>query len=413
MNLADSQHLLLDLLSTQRPVRQASLDALSPSDWIRIRDMAREHRLLPMLHWRLTHEHADLVVEPSLRAELQDANRKATLRALRLQRELGGIVRILASVGIPCLALKGAYLAFAVYPQPALRPMRDLDVLVDPAQAPAAYAALREAGFTPGHDVQGDVATCIAEEKHLPLLVAPGGGVNVELHVRLTPKRDGQAHGLEAAGLWERQVRREVAGQQIAYLSPTDLLLHLIYHAAYDHRLNNGPLTLCDLAGLIGTNAIDWPRFWDRARDSGWLRGSLLLLRMTQRYFGDLAIPYDDIAADELEAASRFADEGATLTLCSHDKLYVSLATSMAGQSLPRKMLLVARRFFPTPTALALQDADTRTSRMGLLRANGRKIHRMLTVRLPLLLSQLRRSSSRRDIRREVHQAAELGRWLA
>jgi hypothetical protein len=45
--------------------------------------------------------------------------------------------------------LKGAALAHLVYPEPLLRPMRDIDILVRAEEVYRGYALLPQIGFTP------------------------------------------------------------------------------------------------------------------------------------------------------------------------------------------------------------------------------------------------------------------------
>lgn len=105
----------------------------------------------------------------------------------------------------------------------------------------------------------------------------------VELHTRLIetlPKEEeGDALSNVALLLGRREIR-----EGVPYLSPTDTLLHLIVHAAYDHQFNNGPLTLNDVALMIQSARIDWKRFWLMAKAGGWERGCLLILELASYY---------------------------------------------------------------------------------------------------------------------------------
>lgn len=71
--------------------------------------------------------------------------------------------------------LKGAALAYLVYPQSGLRPMRNVDVLVSRSQARQAQALLAEMGFKappPGDDLPTKRLTVAQrEEEGLPVSV--------------------------------------------------------------------------------------------------------------------------------------------------------------------------------------------------------------------------------------------------
>ncbi len=402
------QRLLLDLLSSHRTVTQSDLDVLSDADWAQLLELAHQHRLHALLHWQFNDKFAALVVPETVRARCADVFQRGTLRALAVQRALVQAVRLLDAAGIPCIALKGAFLAFGAYPQPALRPLRDLDLLVTRHQALAAYAALVSAGFTRS-DNPDDYSPegCLTDKKHLPPLRDPGAMFSIELHTRVTLPEEGEAGGFEGTGLWMRRITRQFAGQEIAYLSGTDLLLHLIYHAAYDHHLENGPLTLVDIAWLLRTTPIDWPRFWQQAHTSGWTRGSLLLLALTRHYFEDAEISFEGVATDEVAEATRYAQVAAPLIARPPFSRGTKFAISLAGKSPWQSLANVAGRVLPSRSTLAAQFPEARGAG-GLALAYARNIVRALTVKLPRVVRDAHKSSARRQRR----QALELEHWL-
>ncbi len=100
---------------------------LSPTDWDALDALAAEHRLQPLLH---SHRRADPAVPERLRAVWKAAHREAGLIAMTQRADLLDTVALLRAEGIEPVAMKGAWLAWHAYPQPTLRPMRDLDLLV-------------------------------------------------------------------------------------------------------------------------------------------------------------------------------------------------------------------------------------------------------------------------------------------
>ncbi len=139
-------------------VEQLAARAPDPSD-------LRFHRLELVAARRLR----DAGEEPA--PQLGDAERLAALVALAAPVVLG---RARAAYGGRMALFKGPELA-ARYPDPALRPYRDLDLLVD--DAPAAQEALLAAGFAPTGLWADDL-----ELHHLQPLCWPGLPLGVELH---------------------------------------------------------------------------------------------------------------------------------------------------------------------------------------------------------------------------------------
>lgn len=264
--------------------------ALTPADavaLIRARpegstDVARAHRLEPLLRWRL----GALGCEDLLTDRLKQADRAWMLRSLETQAQLVRATRILSSHGIPHAFLKGAFLAFHAYPAPRLRPTRDLDVLVPHADAVHAFNALLKGGFERLAEHQGDADAARDVAHHLPPLRSSRGMVTIEVHVRLYARDFHLPEPAVDPDFWQRVVHRPVGGTLVPYESPTDLLLHLVLHAAVSHTLDNGPLLLTDVAFLVQREPIDWPALWERAHVAGHTRTVALVLAMVERFSG-------------------------------------------------------------------------------------------------------------------------------
>lgn len=399
--------LLLDLLSTEREVDERRLASLGTEDWDALCLLSAQNRVGPLLDWRLRHERAGLTVPAAVRERLAADHQASTVRTLALRRELVLVNRALAAAGIPTVALKGAYLAFFVYPDPALRPLRDLDLLVSQADAVAAYEALVARGYVCTLDVQGDPAACAAHEKHLPPLRGPAG-VAVELHVRLGARGGGgDVRGAESAA-WKRLVERTVAGQAVCFPSPADLLLHTVLHALYVHRLDNGPLTLADVALLARTEPVDWTLFWRLAGEGGWARGCRLVLAMAERYYGRLPAGATASAGAEWADAEAFASRVSTLTLRDVEaRGDVKVAAALEGRTAGGKAAYLLGRAFPPKTVIATRYPVAADSPAVYL-WYAPHLAWILGRRLPEFVAN-RHSVAVED---EAGRLAELDRWL-
>jgi hypothetical protein len=279
---------LLALLTTRQRVPADACAAWTEEDWARALAMLAQHRLEPMLHWRLAHERAHVGVPDGVREQLKAAFAKATLRWLAIQGDLVKVHRLMADAGVAHIVLKGPFLAQHAYPHPALRPMRDLDVLVPQPEALFVFDLLVAGGCRRSPRFPGDPASFLEGRKHLPPVLAPSGRLLIELHARLTKRSEADqaaAALLDEQAIWQRRVNLPLAGSALDFMAPTDLLLHMIVHAAYEHRFDNGPLVLSDIAYLVERHAIDWPLLRAMAERGRWLRGARLLLRMTAAAF--------------------------------------------------------------------------------------------------------------------------------
>jgi len=80
-----AQRQLLTLLG-EPPV---TLSELSEQDWTTLISVASRHRLLPLLHWQLSHIDAKASIPPFVLERLSNAYRNATCRASNRARHFG------------------------------------------------------------------------------------------------------------------------------------------------------------------------------------------------------------------------------------------------------------------------------------------------------------------------------------
>jgi hypothetical protein len=125
--------------------RQLRQLAGNPWNWGEVIAEAERHRLAPLLYYHL--KKAEVSIPDSARRQLQGLyvrHRRANQARLQVLYEVMAAYR---SAGVPALLLKGAALCHLVYPEPGLRPMSDLDILVPACQARKAQEILAGLGF--------------------------------------------------------------------------------------------------------------------------------------------------------------------------------------------------------------------------------------------------------------------------
>jgi Uncharacterised nucleotidyltransferase len=403
---------LIEMLALHKRTPIAANAPVTMSDWSGILCMARQHRLRPLLYWQLSNCPPSAPLPKPVEDELAADFRLHTLRSLELRAAIIRIQRCLRERGIEAAFLKGAFLAFQVYPHPALRPLRDLDVLVPRERSLAAFDALMNAGFA-RYDVRsGDPAAATLYCKHLPPLISQSGSVLVELHTRLfeTHADCGSAPGelADDPHVWDRRIYSEEGQERVAYLSPADQLLHVMVHAIVDHHLDNGPLTLADIAYLVRQTQIDWPSFWKNAATGGWLKVCWLLLHAVDRLYVPLAFPRPEFA-DLPRPSEHLIDAVGTLMLDDRGRrLDLGLGAEMqqAGPLAARARVLLGR-LFPSRGRLAAYEA---TSQRHLPVARAYLAHwwRLASVRLPEYLAHRRAAG----FSEEAGALARLQSWM-
>ena len=144
-------------------------------------------------------------------------------RALR--RQAVELIGALNEQGITPALLKGGLALFdGPYADPAVRMMRDLDILVPAGSRADAIAVLEQLGYrlarqhAAGHHAFGDFAR-------------PNDPGSVDLHTELVDP----SHVLPASEVWGRAEPRQTGG--VRYFSPcaTDRIMHNLLHAQIHH----------------------------------------------------------------------------------------------------------------------------------------------------------------------------------
>lgn len=179
-------------------------------------------RLLPLVHAnleRLGCAHPRMGLIHGLR-------RRAWVETQIRVRDAATALGLLAGAGIPALVAKGIPLALCYYERPGLRPMADIDLAVEPAQAKAAMRLLVAGGWQP---VQPDLparADYLIAARHAAVFRGRSG-VELDLHWHLL-------HESTTAGTGRRfrdaAVPIDVGGVPALRLGPTHMLMHVTIH---------------------------------------------------------------------------------------------------------------------------------------------------------------------------------------
>jgi hypothetical protein len=202
----------------------------------------------------------------------------STSRNLIIYRELAEILKALQPAGIPVTLLKGVYLAKWIYPEIALRPMSDIDLLVHRDDLSRAASILQGLGYQYGRAF--NLKREARQHQHIPALWQTGKAP-VELHWHIaTP---GSSLVVDLEGLWARTQPVDVAGAPAQVLSPEDFLLHLSFHLLQEEFIR-GLKRLYDIATLTSIlgQRIDWLQLQSRSREWNFRKGLFLVLHLAK-----------------------------------------------------------------------------------------------------------------------------------
>ncbi len=228
------------------------------SDWAEVPAQAETQGLGPLLYWPL--KAAGVTPPLAVKRELQSLYLRHRHANMVRSRALAEILTAFAAAGIPARVLKGAALAWLIYPEPGLRAMRDIDILVPVAQARQAQQLLQELGFSAAVPAPADPLP----DKHLALASRRDEGlqISIELHHNLFHAFDPAS--MTMADLTGPPLEFEVNGVTAYALGPEDMLWHLSQHIAY-HASVWEPIRLVWVADLVGfANRFAAQTDWDK-----------------------------------------------------------------------------------------------------------------------------------------------------
>jgi hypothetical protein len=246
-------------------------------DWAKVIRLAEHHGVLPLVYQAL--RSCTGSIPAAILGELQNRYEQNARKNLRFTAELFRILDCLEGHGIPAIPLKGPVLAETVYGNLALRDFSDLDVLVEQDDVLKAKAALGALGYAANIQLSSAQERAYLATGYEYTFDGPAGKNVLEIQWGILPRfyavefsiREffGRARSLN---LWGRTVRA---------LAPEDLLLALCVHAAKHAwvRLH----WLRDIAGVVETQALEWPVFERRAEELGIARMIGVSLRLAHR----------------------------------------------------------------------------------------------------------------------------------
>jgi hypothetical protein len=232
-----------------------------PPEFERWRTVLARHGLLPLLYSRLRDDPQWPILSVETGVALGGAFQRNAARTLILQRELGRIAEAFPWLGL----LKGAALGVAayggapVYPDPSLRPVSDLDLLVRPEDAGAAVARLTALGYrglgAAASPTFGPFARRFRGQ--LPLVGSIPGipHLLVELHWSLI-ESPYYVNLIPPDEIWTGADTR--ACHPYAIPRPAVLLAHAAAHLAIHHSRDLRLIWLVDADRLARAPALDW-----------------------------------------------------------------------------------------------------------------------------------------------------------
>jgi Uncharacterised nucleotidyltransferase len=202
-----------------------------PQFWSALVQEAEHHGVAPLIEPMITalsRKKSQIVPDDVRRSFVALASRHR-LATLAREKCIDQLLAAFGTVGIPIILLKGAALAHRIYPNPELRPMVDIDVLINAADTERAVAITRGLGYSFARRHQSRFTGWI---HHLPPATINHSGFQITLEIHLDAMSQYQTGSLTFGTLASRPqpFRRGCAPTGLAF-GHTDMLRHLTHHA--------------------------------------------------------------------------------------------------------------------------------------------------------------------------------------
>jgi len=260
--LLNNEHSVLLLCARSvlnAPLKAQIHDLLNlPLDWDKILRMAQQQQIVPFLYHHLHWPEFAGAIPSRLFKTIEYTYYTNLKRNLRFEEELSRVAEAASAGGLTIIPLKGLALIQTLYPNPALRVMNDVDILIKKGELGGLKDILPGLGWR--ELPRKAPAQEVIEDRHAALFskrLSTDTVLSLEIHTTLAYARPKK---IMIPRLWERAYAKTIRGTAMHYLSSEDTLLSLALHL----RSHTRRLTLkfiIDIAELLQARGavLDWP----------------------------------------------------------------------------------------------------------------------------------------------------------
>jgi hypothetical protein len=253
------------------------------SEWLSV---TSEHGVQLLLYYKLRQLAPEFRPPLAITRQMAKAYLAGRLNCLRQEEQLQELSVAFRRANLEVLVLKGIAFAYGLYPDPALRPSSDIDLLVAPEEMNAGQTILQELGYQPLKNQFQDRLGLSSERVFTP--PRPESQHLVELHFALCPFYwNTPAIGIEY--LIHRTAREQkLSTLTIKSLDQVDQLIHAALHLTWNHSRDMRLLWIYDIALLAQKLRLpeDWKILQLKIVNWGAVLAVKFSLNLAQRWIG-------------------------------------------------------------------------------------------------------------------------------
>jgi len=252
--------------------------------WDYIFDSAVDQCVASILYYNLQKVDAELIPLDFMKM-LKSSYIDTLANNILIVKELKEVLSSLAELNVDVIILKGLALAETVYPDIALRPFNDVDILIQEKDIKRAQKAITELGYETYCDPEFNER--FREEIHYIY----GNGLSLDIHWNLFKLP--YSRYIDMDSFWANSRRLGVEGMEFSILAPEDLLIYLCVHFS-KHFANEifRLIWLVDISEIIHrhNSTLDWEYITEKALQYRVYSPIRYALNTTRDFF-DVCIP--------------------------------------------------------------------------------------------------------------------------
>ena len=232
---------------------------LSVKNWDLFFECAVDLGIGPIVNYHLARQKQINTIPPDIISRFDQTYLLSLRRNMVLIEYFQIIQENFAAHQIPCIPLKGIYLAESLYKDIGLRQMSDIDLLVKEKDIQTCLNILSDMGYIAVGRVKSEFIKNQGVAKHLPTMVLDDA--LVEIHFRILV--DGTYHSINIEDYWNNSQIITLYEQSVLALSAEDLVQYLCIHL--ERHFNEGKIQLyqfADIHGILKKNEETF--YWDK-----------------------------------------------------------------------------------------------------------------------------------------------------
>lgn len=316
----------------------------SKEQWEKISISAKRQTVSPYLYYRLRRANLLHLVPPDPLEFLRHDLLTSTQYRVKLENELCELLSTLHANHVQVIALKGTYLSAAVYENPSLRPVNDIDLLVRQCDLNHCDKTLNDMGYGPSNRkwISGEY---FQSHHHLPSYTKKNR-YPIEIHWTISHPNSPVDVPVEA--LWQQAREINIYKNDVLVLSPEDLLIQLCIHTCLDNLFVGGLRPLIDISEILThlRGELNWDTLHDQVIRLHAEKAVYLVLDLTSELLGT-SLPPNVLNRLLPEGVEQEIRQSACAMVLSDEHISRNFSKLWLDGSLKTKSSGILNRLFP------------------------------------------------------------------